>query len=625
MKPANKKMLFSILIIFALCFIQLTASGSVLYAAEARTAPAKAAAVDYTVNNFNEYCDALNKTAVNLNDTVKIRINNFDGKIYDTAGLVDNLENTYPGLFYIESLDYTWKQDTGKAVIMTAKFTYSYPKNKLMEIRKQIDTKLNEILDKVTYEQMPLRDKELAIHDYVARNVKFDKQGEKSGNYPAESYDPYGALFKGAANSIGYARSMHMLMSRAGIENIIVFGESATWNIVKLDGEYYHVDACGDNIENKDGTISVVHDYFNISDDEMSKLNKWDRSIYPKCVSMKANYFYMNKTFVDSFDGYIDVLKEGIDNVRDLVSVKIADYDKERYDLHKALYKISDDYPDLDYIDFDKTVYYTNDRLGIVNVFLAYKYPKEELVSMKVKVYEKVDKIVTSIIKPEMTEYEKEKAIHDYLIFNAKYNKIGAEKKDVSFEEHDAYGVLIKGTGVCDSYAEAFKMLLNKVGIECITVSGDQKDGKDDDIGHAWSMVKLGGKYYHVDVTWDDREYDDGQNDLCYDYFNLTDENMAKDHEWNADDYPKCTNTDENYFYKNGKVVNNRSQAENLLRSSAGNKEVVVDMLITDYNSNTYDIRGMISRVVNNGSYGIKRASWTTNGIQGVVKITFEY
>ncbi|MGE5630148.1 MAG: transglutaminase domain-containing protein [Caulobacteraceae bacterium] len=627
-KGALKVFIFTVILVFSM-------NGASVYSASVyknamstkKTAPAvKADAVDYSVSSYQQYCEALNKAASEFKESVKITVSNYDKKTYESPDIVEQLEIKYGNLFYLKTIDYSWVNGAAKnSVIMTVKFSYKYPKDKLQAMTRELGTRTDAILKNIISYDMTLSDKELAIHDYVAKNVRFDKSGEQKGSYAEESYSPYGALIKGTANSIGYARAMQMLMSKVGIENIIVYGKDNTWNMVKLDGEYYHVDACGDNIEEKDGRIIVVHDYFNISDEEMSKKSVWDRGKYPKSSSMKANYFQMNNTFVDSPKGFYNVLKDGIDDVRDIISVKIKGYNENLYDLYATLGDIIDDYPDLDYIDFSKTEYYSDDELGILNVVMVYDQPKEKLFSMKNQVKEKVDQVAKSIIKPGMTDYEKEKTIHDYIIFNAKYNKAGAEKNDVPFEEHDAYGVLIKGIGVCDSYAEAFKMLLDKAGVESIIVIGDQKDGKDDNIGHAWNMVKLGGKYYHVDVTWDDREYDDGQNDLTYDYFNLTDERMAKDHIWNTSDYPSCTSTDENYFYKNGKVVNNRSQAESLLRSSAGNGEVVVDMLITDFSSGRYDIRGMISKVVNNRTYRIKKATWTTNDIQGVVKITFEY
>ncbi len=63
---------------------------------------------------------------------------------------------------------------------------------------------------------------------------------------------------------------------------------------------------------------------------------------------------------------------------------------------------------------------------------------------------------------------------------------------------HTAYGALINGQGVCESYASAFYRLALECGIDCRIVTGDLIDG-----GHAWNIVELDGLYYIVDATND--------------------------------------------------------------------------------------------------------------------------
>lgn len=146
---------------------------------------------------------------------------------------------------------------------------------------------------------------------------------------------------------------------------------------------------------------------------------------------------------------------------------------------------------------------------------------------------EKVAEILANNIKPDMSDVQKEYAIFDYIVKNTAYDYKNYKKGTVPLVDGSAYGVLVNKLGVCEGYAEAVKLLMKKVGIECRIVSGNADDGSADwrnEWGnHAWNIVKIDGNYYHVDATWG------------YNYFNVTDEKLSIDHEWYRKDYPACT------------------------------------------------------------------------------------
>ena len=98
---------------------------------------------------------------------------------------------------------------------------------------------------------------------------------------------------------------------------------------------------------------------------------------------------------------------------------------------------------------------------------------------------------------PKMTDMDKLVWIHDYI------DRITTYKLDESNGfVHTAVGPFYYGYSVCDGYAKAMNLLLHEVGIEADKVSNE---------GHAWSLVKIDGEYYHVDATWDDtRTYKTG-------------------------------------------------------------------------------------------------------------------
>lgn len=102
-----------------------------------------------------------------------------------------------------------------------------------------------------------------------------------------------------------------------------------------------------------------------------------------------------------------------------------------------------------------------------------------------------IDKATEEIllyISPDMTDFEKVMAVHDYMVFRYDY--------DISDFDQTMLIILDK-SGVCAAYAEAFLHVMNVIGIECSVV-------RSNDMGHIWNIVKLDNEWYHIDVTWDD-------------------------------------------------------------------------------------------------------------------------
>ncbi|MGE5627518.1 MAG: transglutaminase domain-containing protein [Solirubrobacterales bacterium] len=154
-----------------------------------------------------------------------------------------------------------------------------------------------------------------------------------------------------------------------------------------------------------------------------------------------------------------------------------------------------------------------------VSLDFYYLTPLEQLN----KVDTKIKEILKTIINDNMTDIEKEKAIHDYIVLNTKY--------DTTYEKHSPYNALIEGTSVCEGYAALFRRMMEFSGIKVINVTGGS---------HEWNMAYIGGNWYHVDCTWDD-PVPDVAGRVKYNYFNRTDAEMAKDHTWDKSLYPAAS------------------------------------------------------------------------------------
>lgn len=121
---------------------------------------------------------------------------------------------------------------------------------------------------------------------------------------------------------------------------------------------------------------------------------------------------------------------------------------------------------------------------------------------------------------------EKVKYAHDYLIGKIEYDGSNANAQNI-------YSALIEGKSVCTGYTKAFQYLMQRAGIPCTCVVGEAWYPTTATKGaHTWNLVKIDGEFYAIDVTWDDPI--GGGSKVCYDYFNLTDEVMCKDHAKNA-------------------------------------------------------------------------------------------
>lgn len=139
-----------------------------------------------------------------------------------------------------------------------------------------------------------------------------------------------------------------------------------------------------------------------------------------------------------------------------------------------------------------------------------------------------VQKTVAAIIKPKMTGVEKVKAINDHVVLNTVYSE---ESKHTP---HAAYTIITEGKGVCQAYAALTYKLLKAAGISNYYVTGFT------DEEHAWNLVKVDGKWYHLDTTWNDPVFNKSAQDMSdyirYQYFLISDAQIKQDHRM---DYPK--------------------------------------------------------------------------------------
>lgn len=165
----------------------------------------------------------------------------------------------------------------------------------------------------------------------------------------------------------------------------------------------------------------------------------------------------------------------------------------------------------------------------------------------------KAKAIIGQIINSSMNEYDRVKAIHDYIVKSVNYDLASIQNGTINGNNHPSHtaeGALCKNLAVCDGYAQAFELLCAEAGIYAYMMYGEGVHASGEKESHAWNVVKINGEWYQVDCTWDDPIVNgvvvgDGSN-ITYVYFLLTDGEMYADHildtTWSKN-AKKCTST----------------------------------------------------------------------------------
>ena len=127
---------------------------------------------------------------------------------------------------------------------------------------------------------------------------------------------------------------------------------------------------------------------------------------------------------------------------------------------------------------------------------------------------ELADYVISQVIVPGMSPEEAANAVNDYLCYRMRY--------DLNY--YTVFDSIVNGIGRCQGYANAFKCVMERLGVPTHYCSGiGYTDGTSG--SHAWNRSLINGKYYYTDVCWND--YRKQSTD---DYLLLTYEEMSKDH-----------------------------------------------------------------------------------------------
>ena len=247
-------------------------------------------------------------------------------------------------------------------------------------------------------------------------------------------------------------------------------------------------------------------------------------------------YNHMDKQKQAAYHGIL----QGITSLVDEFQIPALDGE----DLYNVFFQLRLDHPEIFWVTGYNYRYYQDSA----NITFLPEYIFEK---GKIKEHQKAMKSrVEKLVRPaqSLSEWEKEKYVHDFICQNVHYDKL---KKAYS---HEIIGPLGQGVGVCEGIAKAVKVLLDALGVWCVIAICGNNPEKGIKYRHTWNIVRIGGAYYHLDATFDNTlGKSDKVEDIRYDYFNLDDKNIFRDHEPLIAPAPASTDRD-HFYYKEKKM-----------------------------------------------------------------------
>ncbi|OHW61866.1 cellulosome-anchoring protein precursor [Andreesenia angusta] len=203
--------------------------------------------------------------------------------------LLDKIIRENPDIFYTRGWTYSYSPSSG--TVFGIMPDYDYEKSKIESMKAEIEQKLSAAIEKIKEPDMTPLEKVLAVHQYLVLNIEYDERG----NAPIESHSIYGALVDGKAVCEGYSELLTVMLERLGeVDSFVVVSEEMlhAWNMVVLDGNYYHIDATwNDPTPDREGYVR--YEYLLIPDSVMASDHQWDRGNYP--VAESSDYSFLWK------------------------------------------------------------------------------------------------------------------------------------------------------------------------------------------------------------------------------------------------------------------------------------------------------------------------------------------
>ena len=177
--------------------------------------------------------------------------------------------NRNPDLFFLKG---QVRYSISNAKVQTVELSYRYGQEEIKAKMAAFDKEVEKVKGLIKPEDSPL-EIALLVHDYLVNHVAYDYDNYLNNTIPDSAYSAYGALVEKSAVCNGYGLAyLHLLQNVFGVPTKYISSTTMNhgWNMVEIDGQYYHVDVTWDDPV-RDRLGSVQHKYFLLSDAAISK------------------------------------------------------------------------------------------------------------------------------------------------------------------------------------------------------------------------------------------------------------------------------------------------------------------------------------------------------------------
>lgn len=270
-------------------------------------------------------------------------------------------------------------------------------------------------------------------------------------------------------------------------------------------------------------------------------------------LEIKSSSYYYEKLTDEQKKIYkaVAVAIKNLDSNAKIKEYNFTDDNTTMKDVKAAIQNLFLDHPEVFYVSNDYTVS-TIELLNSKRIEIDLKYLVKDKNDLNKKLTE-IKNVIDPIINDakNMDKFDAELYIHDKICEMCTYYKY-SNIEAVPEECHTIYGCLVNKQAVCDGLSKSLQIMLDKVEIDNILVTGNLQNQ-----AHAWIMVKLGDNWYHVDITSNKSvRNESGKEEIIHSYFNITSERIKKTNSIDIEEQlPEASATEYNYYLKTDKYI----------------------------------------------------------------------